>query len=102
MSRAPQRGEIALPIFALLWCGQSRKRGWTAPIPGGTGSHSVLLGVLDLCSHAVSDLGDWGGGKVKPGALYQFVVVATDQFGNASKPRAAGFSLDGKQNASGF
>ena len=47
-------------------------------------------------------LGDWGGGKVKPGALYQFVVVATDQFGNASKPRAVGFSLDGKQNANGF
>jgi hypothetical protein len=47
-------------------------------------------------------LGDWGGGKVKPGALYQFEVVATDKFGNASKPRRVGFSLDGKQNANGF
>jgi hypothetical protein len=47
-------------------------------------------------------LGDWGGGKVKPGALYEFVVVATDQFGNASKPRRVGFSVDGKQNANGF
>ncbi|MGE0067535.1 MAG: hypothetical protein AB7T48_09310, partial [Solirubrobacterales bacterium] len=47
-------------------------------------------------------LGDWGGGKVKPGALYEFVVVATDKFGNASKPRSVRFSLDGKQNANGF
>jgi hypothetical protein len=47
-------------------------------------------------------LGDWGGGKVKPGALYEIVVVATDEFGNASKPRSVGFSLDGKQSASGF
>ncbi len=47
-------------------------------------------------------LGDWGGGKVKPGAVYQFEVVATDKFGNVSKPRRVGFSLDGKQNANGF
>jgi hypothetical protein len=47
-------------------------------------------------------LGDWAGGKVKPGALYEFEVVATDKFGNASKPRRVGFSLDGKQNANGF
>jgi hypothetical protein len=47
-------------------------------------------------------LGDWAGGKVKPGALYRFEVVATDRAGNASKPRTVGFSLDGKQNANGF
>lgn len=50
----------------------------------------------------IAYLGDWAGGKVKPGARYQFVVVATDRFGNASKPRGAGFNLDGKQNARGF
>lgn len=50
----------------------------------------------------ITYLGDWGGGKVKPGALYEFVVVATDKAGNASKPRSVGFSLDGKQNANGF
>ncbi len=53
-------------------------------------------------SNKFTYLGDWGGTKVKPGALYQFVVVATDKAGNASKPRSVGFSLDGKQNANGF
>lgn len=46
--------------------------------------------------------GDWPGGKVKPGALYEFEVVATDKSGNRAKPRRVGFSLDGKQNANGF
>lgn len=47
-------------------------------------------------------LGDWAGAKVKPGATYQFVVVATDKAGNASKPKSVGFTLDGKPNANGF
>jgi len=50
----------------------------------------------------ITYLGDWAGGKVKPGATYQFEVVATDKSGNASKPRRVGFSLDGKQRSNGF
>lgn len=47
-------------------------------------------------------LGDWNGGKVKPGALYEFEVVATDKFGNTSRPQRIRFTLDGKPSANGF
>jgi hypothetical protein len=47
-------------------------------------------------------LGSWSGGKVKPGAVYEFEVVATDKFGNSSRPQRVSFKTDGKQNADGF
>lgn len=50
----------------------------------------------------ITYFGNWGGGRVKPGALYEFEVVATDRAGNATKPTRVRFNLDGKASANGF
>lgn len=47
-------------------------------------------------------LGDWAGGAIKPGGLYEFEVVATDKAGNASRPARVHFTTDGKPGAKGF
>jgi hypothetical protein len=47
-------------------------------------------------------LGDWAGARVKPGALYEFEVVATDKAGNSTRPARVRFHLDGKPGARGF
>lgn len=50
----------------------------------------------------IAYLGNWSGGKVKPGALYEFEVIAIDKAGNATRPKRAHFTLDGKPSANGF
>jgi hypothetical protein len=50
----------------------------------------------------IAYLGDWAGARLKPGALYEFEVVATDRAGNSSRPARARFTLDGKPSANGF
>lgn len=47
-------------------------------------------------------LGNWGGGKVKAGAQYEFEVVATDAAGNRSVTARTRFTTDGKPSAGGF
>ncbi|HET7444852.1 MAG TPA: hypothetical protein VFJ57_09360 [Solirubrobacterales bacterium] len=47
-------------------------------------------------------LGDWTGSKVKPGARYEFEVIAFDKAGNASRPQHVAFQVDGKPSESGF
>jgi hypothetical protein len=50
----------------------------------------------------ITYLGSWPGGKLKPGARYEFEVIAIDKAGNAARPQYIAFLVDGEQNDAGF
>ncbi|MGV1047887.1 MAG: hypothetical protein ACOYD4_05105 [Solirubrobacterales bacterium] len=50
----------------------------------------------------ITYLGSWPGSKPRPGARYEFEVLAVDKAGNAARPQHIAFLVDGEQSDSGF